>query len=1040
MYTEEVALARNRASRTTEWPKEPYKGLNFFTSRDRPLFSQRNEEIEDCAASIDDFATRVLILQGSSGTGKSSFLRAGLVPRLELPPEEGSCRFFFLRDDAGMGEPILIRATDDPVAQIYRALTTVARADRRIPTAARNRMLTAINGELPRDRRVAAERILLALTALTASLRDIFVLMVDQAEEVLTLPPDGDAENRRKAFFYFLEGICFSRIDMRALVALRTEYYGRFCSFFHIRPSISLSAAAQTRAGLVDFLLRGLRDPDRIAAAIRWPTLREPLNGLTASFDAYGFEYAAGVPERIAEDLVRAVGDASTLPVMQIVCKGMYESVVLKGQRCVITMADYEDIGGVDGALDGYIESAVRGTLHDAGQSSVCDVDLDRWRLVLASLVGRQEGGAITTLIAAENRLVELARQGGVTGDAAAALAAMAGKKWRLLRAVSGRGAENRAYSLGHDSVAMVLCRWRENHAERQAAAERLERERREAAERLDRERSEAQDQLNRQRRMSRRRLLVVGVVAGGIGLFASIGFVEQTYIARAQTVKALNQAGRIELTGDFRLRLLLLAASLRQSEGPVWSWVIPPIDARKELKALLFRSPVFGGNFPAGVNANGDRLIRLQAGEVIARDLRTAKDDDKPIGSIPVADPEFGSPKVGRPPTIGLVHLGGSGAERDEVPVIYQDGERLVTSWINGVMRSVPVVWKGVADEDAATPEHILLPESFAATASRPPIPEIAGGTLRFVTLGTNPAGNVDRMAAVQLRAEAEPAGVKFAPVELPNDVLNWKPGDRVLWRVPVLSEGCDDLYAYLGAEPDGRPLAWLGQLGKSPWLQSHRLDTVVSRTDPVPWSLAVARGCEVLVVREGSDRLQLLTLAPHSDALFGEKTISVGIPRDAKGFRPTPFPQMAPVIAAAPAVDERGSKIWRVAWLVDNGLAVVDIDGEGNTDPKLHGSAVYLAGLDGVAARPRLTFSLDGAFLILAQQSWVAEPRVRVFDLRLEQRRQEIERLGQDLNALREEACRVAEFQTGSNALTKQELIAYLRNPEAPQPCANL
>ena len=104
------ASAAHRVRRGNGWPEEPYKGLNFFTSRDVLLFSQRDEDIEDCAALVDDFTTRVLILHGSSGSGKSSFIRAGLIPRLELAAE-ASCSLFFLRQASDTSEPLVARTT-----------------------------------------------------------------------------------------------------------------------------------------------------------------------------------------------------------------------------------------------------------------------------------------------------------------------------------------------------------------------------------------------------------------------------------------------------------------------------------------------------------------------------------------------------------------------------------------------------------------------------------------------------------------------------------------------------------------------------------------------------------------------------------------------------------------------------------------------------------------------------------------------------------------------------------------------------------------
>ena len=123
-------LPQSMSEHAVAWPSEPYKGLEFFSSTDVPLFSQREDDIEDCAARIDDFTTRVLILHGLSGMGKSSFLRAGLIPRLEDPPGDGS-RFHFLRD--GAGAPYIIRTTDDPVSRLREALRITASADGRLP-------------------------------------------------------------------------------------------------------------------------------------------------------------------------------------------------------------------------------------------------------------------------------------------------------------------------------------------------------------------------------------------------------------------------------------------------------------------------------------------------------------------------------------------------------------------------------------------------------------------------------------------------------------------------------------------------------------------------------------------------------------------------------------------------------------------------------------------------------------------------------------------------------------------------------------------
>src|SRR5215471_10623007 len=59
----------------------PYKFLDYYTERDTGLFFGREQEVEAICSQI--VARRSFILHGRSGVGKSSILRAGLMPRLK---------------------------------------------------------------------------------------------------------------------------------------------------------------------------------------------------------------------------------------------------------------------------------------------------------------------------------------------------------------------------------------------------------------------------------------------------------------------------------------------------------------------------------------------------------------------------------------------------------------------------------------------------------------------------------------------------------------------------------------------------------------------------------------------------------------------------------------------------------------------------------------------------------------------------------------------------------------------------------------------
>jgi WD40 repeat protein len=64
----------------------PYKGLSFYSERDAPFFFGREEETSIIAANL--VASRLTLVYGASGVGKSSLLRAGVASRLrELAAE-----------------------------------------------------------------------------------------------------------------------------------------------------------------------------------------------------------------------------------------------------------------------------------------------------------------------------------------------------------------------------------------------------------------------------------------------------------------------------------------------------------------------------------------------------------------------------------------------------------------------------------------------------------------------------------------------------------------------------------------------------------------------------------------------------------------------------------------------------------------------------------------------------------------------------------------------------------------------------------------
>jgi hypothetical protein len=96
-----------------------------------------------------------------------------------------------------------------------------------------------------------ADAVLGAFVAVCPDLPGKLILVLDQAEEVLTRSRGGRiGDEASAAFFHFLEDIYLRNVDARLVVALRTEYYGRFatnCGSATIASATGPAAAALSR-------------------------------------------------------------------------------------------------------------------------------------------------------------------------------------------------------------------------------------------------------------------------------------------------------------------------------------------------------------------------------------------------------------------------------------------------------------------------------------------------------------------------------------------------------------------------------------------------------------------------------------------------------------------------------------------------------------------------------------------------------------------------------------------------------------------------
>ena len=200
--TEPTAFDGAGSISSTPGPRNPYKGLRAFQSSDTHEFFGRERVVTRLLNRLraDDGNQHFLAVVGPSGSGKSSLVKAGLIPALwrgELP---GSERWYIVEMVPGA----------HPLDEMEVALTRVA-ADQ----------IDNVREYLDRDHRGLTR---IAGLILPNDGSDL-LLFIDQFEETYTLVED---ESERMHFMQLLNhAATAARSRVRVVITLRADFYDR---------------------------------------------------------------------------------------------------------------------------------------------------------------------------------------------------------------------------------------------------------------------------------------------------------------------------------------------------------------------------------------------------------------------------------------------------------------------------------------------------------------------------------------------------------------------------------------------------------------------------------------------------------------------------------------------------------------------------------------------------------------------------------------------------------------------------------------------
>ncbi|MEM7124839.1 MAG: hypothetical protein AAF702_00845 [Chloroflexota bacterium] len=373
----------------------PFMGLRPFDERDAKLFFGREKLTKELMQHLKD--ERFLAVVGASGSGKSSVMRAGLLPSLR----QGTKQFQQMTD----WSIFPFTPTADPIKGLATSLTQ----DSESVTAA-----ATLIDDLMQDPRSLDLYVNKRFTGQQNSTNRLLIV-VDQFEEIFTLCKD---EQKRTQFIQNLLHATMADGPTSAIISLRADFYANCAEYDDLRQALEEKQR---------FI--GPMSADELRTAIE-----EPAN-------QSGYAYEEGLVDEILQDIGAGENRQPEPGALPLLSHTLLEVWKRRSGRH-LTFSGYNAAGGVQGAIAQSAEQLFQEGLTKEQQEIAKNIFLrltslgdsgpdTRQRVSLSQLTPQgQDSAAIQTVLhrLANSHLVTIHR-----GDAEVAHEALI-REWPTLR------------------------------------------------------------------------------------------------------------------------------------------------------------------------------------------------------------------------------------------------------------------------------------------------------------------------------------------------------------------------------------------------------------------------------------------------------------------------------------------------------------------------------------------------------------------------------------------------------------------------------
>jgi len=340
LLEERLPSVEQQVHRRVDWTRgSPYRGLEIFRAEHAPIFFGRTRATSEILNALrrQSAAGRPFVLVlGMSGCGKSSLVRAGVLPLLTQPG---------VIEGVGLWRSAVMRPADAG-SDLFTSLASALLKHRALPELTADGTGIDVLARLLQDSPDAAFALikggLSQAAAEVARKEDLeqqpvarLALVIDQLEELFTTP--SVSSEQRDQFVAVIDSLVASG-KIWVLATLRSDFYPRLMD----SPGL---VALKKDAGQYDLL--------PASAAEMSQMIRRP-----AELAGLKFEENEVTGERL-DDALRdaAAQNPGALPLLQFALEQLYTARSGEG---VLSLSAYDELGGVEGALAQRAEAAFK--------------------------------------------------------------------------------------------------------------------------------------------------------------------------------------------------------------------------------------------------------------------------------------------------------------------------------------------------------------------------------------------------------------------------------------------------------------------------------------------------------------------------------------------------------------------------------------------------------------------------------------------------------------------------------------------------------